>query len=374
MKKNKLFAPPFLTHMEFLTKLKRVNNPIYKALEFVEEYQGTNKPIKAIYKYGLVYIIPESAYKMKKITLRMAVNKTDYIVSQAKEVHKNTYKYTNTKYNEKNNDIIIFCSVHGDVVVNYRSHIAGAGCNKCGTDKIRGKSQKGGHTEFLEELKQKNRALFLELTFIDEYINVDTMLRAHNQYGEVWVNPSRALSGKGVNIKSAVDKTAYIVAQFEEIQGTVYDYSQVEYVSGSQEVIVVCPIHGAYPVKPTIHLGGSQCPDCHKETLGWNRSAYIKRIKNRISSCYILRCYNKVEEFYKVGISVDIYKRFKTKKSMPYEYEIVQEFRGSAGYVWDKEKELHRMHRGRELSYIPKIYFEGETECFSEILWDEINK
>ena len=67
-----------------------------------------------------------------------------------------------------------------------------------------------------------------------------------------------------------------------------------------------------------------------------------------------------------------IYNRFKQKKSMPYNYEVVEIIKSNDGlYIWDLEKELHKKHRDSNLKYRPLIKFAGQYECFSQLLDSE---
>ena len=50
---------------------------------------------------------------------------------------------------------------------------------------------------------------------------------------------------------------------------------------------------------------------------------------------------------------------------MPYEYEIISEIKGSAGFIWDLE--VGEKRKLKEFKYQPKIEFKGsKTECFTK--------
>ena len=44
--------------------------------------------------------------------------------------------------------------------------------------------------------------------------------------------------------------------------------------------------------------------------------------------------------------------------------EVLKEIKGSPDFIWDKEKELHKLCK--EFRYTPEIYFDGQTECFNK--------
>lgn len=56
-------------------------------------------------------------------------------------------------------------------------------------------------------------------------------------------------------------------------------------------------------------------------------------------------------------------RRYNSSRDMPYNYEIISEIFGEAGFIWDLEKEEKR--KLKKFKYQPKIEFGGSlTECF----------
>lgn len=80
---------------------------------------------------------------------------------------------------------------------------------------------------------------------------------------------------------------------------------------------------------------------------------------------YVLKCWDKEEQFYKLGITVNhILTRYGSVKAMPYEWSILLEHPATAEEVYAMEvqfkTEMDALH------YEPKIKFNGsKTECYS---------
>lgn len=115
---------------------------------------------------------------------------------------------------------------------------------------------------------------------------------------------------------------------------------------------------------------GAGCPACANSTQGWGKSDWKKAAdysQNFDSfKLYVIKCYNDEEEFYKIGRTfTTVTKRF---YSFPYNYDVIKVIEGDADEIFDLENVLQREHRRENLSYIPKISFGGETECFSELM------
>lgn len=143
-----------------------------------------------------------------------------------------------------------------------------------------------------------------------------------------------------------------------------YDYSLTTYTSNRAKVKIICKQHGVFEQTPAIHLDNHGCPKC-SSPAGWSRTEWIDfcNKKSKIPILYIIRCFDKKEEFIKIGMTTKtITKRFITNK-LPYSYEILKETKGSPDFIFDKEHELHKLYK--DFSYKPIKSFHGETECFN---------
>lgn len=50
-----------------------------------------------------------------------------------------------------------------------------------------------------------------------------------------------------------------------KIHGNKYDYSKVDYINNSTDIIIICPEHGEFLQKPGSHLMGRGCNKCGKQ-------------------------------------------------------------------------------------------------------------
>lgn len=82
---------------------------------------------------------------------------------------------------------------------------------------------------------------------------------------------------------------------------------------------------------------------------------------------YVLKCWDKDEQFYKIGISVNhILTRYSSVKAMPYEWQILLEFPGTAEEIYDLEVQFKGQME--QFHYAPTIPFNGsKTECYSNL-------
>ena len=125
---------------------------------------------------------------------------TEQVKEDFRKVHGNRYLYDNFEYVDKDEPATMTCRCHGDFLQTPGNHQRGKNCHKCA---------------------RKHRA-------------------------RVKINKYRAIC----------------LAKFRKMHGDKYDYSQVVYKLGRQNVTIICPTHGSFLQTPESHWGGSGCPTC----------------------------------------------------------------------------------------------------------------
>ena len=84
-------------------------------------------------------------------------------------------------------------------------------------------------------------------------------------HGEFWQIPGNHLCGNGCSECSGKKKsnTEDFIKKAREIHGDRYDYSKVNYVNNETPVCIICPEHGEFWKRPSMHLiRASGCPYC----------------------------------------------------------------------------------------------------------------
>lgn len=252
------------THEEFLLDLEERNPDAYHSLDIIGRYNGSGKKILAVSKYGQISITPYNILSGKSPCIRAAVSMSEYFRNQAIEVHGDKYLYEKVVYFRENSEVIITCRKHGDFNQLPVVHIGGSGCPKCAHER-RGMSSRRSHNSFIEKFKEVNKELFDKLEIIGEYENAHIKILAKNKYGLVNITPNWILSGRGVGIKAALNKTLYFISMAKEKHGDKYDYSKVAYINGRVKIEIICPIHGSFMQTPNNHLHPKAygCSMCH---------------------------------------------------------------------------------------------------------------
>lgn len=261
--------------------------------------------------------------QMKKLT-------TDIFIKRAKEVHGDTYDYSESLYNGYDNKLKIICVKHGIFNQAPSNHLSGKGCEKCANesrgknsqysneeiikifDKIHGKKydynlvEYNGifkkikiickvHGEFEQTAKShvngngckkcSKRYQYKNDEFIKKCIDkhgneydycktdyknmkdkIEIICKKHGSFFQV---AEGHLNGSGCFKCYGTPKNTkeYIIEKFINTHGNYYDYSNVIYKKFNEKVIIICKKHGEFKQKPGHHIDGAGCPIC-KESKG----------------------------------------------------------------------------------------------------------
>jgi len=142
------------------------------------------------------------------------------------------------------------------------------------------------HEVFLEDLyKRSERYRNGEYTIVGEYNTAKTPIDVLTKYGVCSVTPDLLYRGGMPTIKSAINKTEYIVNRFKEVHGDEFDYSKVVYNGDPNHVEIVCNLHGSFFQAPTHHLAGASCPKCSAARLS---KKFIKSKEQFISDAKVV--------------------------------------------------------------------------------------
>jgi len=203
-------------------------------------------------------------------------------------------------------------------------------------------------------------------------------------YGEHILTLTSLYSGSKPGFDSAVDKKAFWLnyAKDRNDKFELYNYDKLEIKGTDDYVTINCLLHGDFKIKgsnfTTKNQGCSKCFDdtraeVYRDNGGWQAKDWIKMAEKSkyfdSYKMYIIRCWNEEEEFYKVGRTfLTVARRFKDKKEMPYNYDIIQIRESYDGLrICCLEKAFKR--ENKENRYKPKNYFKGgHTECFTKII------
>lgn len=275
---------------------------------FIEKnYDGKHYSYLIQDRYGICKMRCSLYRKGSKLTIKAAVNKTEYFINQANEIHNSKYDYSLVQYVDNKNKVKIICPQHGIFEQLPTSHIQGNNCLQCYYNSLKMTKE-----DFVKKANIRH----------NNYYNYDEIIYNNNE----------------TTSKSKIEQ-------------------------------IKCTIHGFFSQLCNDHLNGSGCPYCARFYQGWDFKVFNNccvKNNNGLGTFYILRCWNETEEFYKLGItSKSILKRYSGNTKLPYKYEIIQEITDIPENVLKFEGCLKKYIKQQNIYYTPQIKFEGcVTECF----------
>lgn len=184
-------------------------------------------------------------------------------LTQAEEIHGNTYDYSKTNYQGYKSRLTIGCKIHGYFKQTAAHHLMGHGCQSCGPElfaKVRANTS--------EEFVQQAQAIFgnkYDYSMVS-YVNCKTpVIIVCEKHGSFLVRPDYHLR-RGMNCCKFENRQQKSQAKFienaVECHGNLYDYSLVCYAGSKTLVTIRCKIHGQFEITPYHHLQGFGCKDC----------------------------------------------------------------------------------------------------------------
>lgn len=128
---------------EYLRNIIRIEHPnIYDKIEYFGNYNGSKEDMIIKTKYGYLKTKPLNLIRGKFPKTLSAVNKDEYFIARAIEIHGNKYGYDKIDYKRRLDKVCIICPVHGEFWQTPMNHINGFGCEECGYENGVGKYNK----------------------------------------------------------------------------------------------------------------------------------------------------------------------------------------------------------------------------------------
>lgn len=179
-----------------------------------------------------------------------------------KEMYGDELDFTDSVYTGSKKSINVVCSKHGEYVTKPCYLIRGTkGCLGC--------SSKFTKDDFIRLAKSQHgeRYSYGNVVFTNTSTPVTVTCSEHGDFDVKPFNhyklgtncPKCAASESLMTKEDFLDKVT-------TIHGNTYDYSQLNFKGYTETVTIGCPTHGIFYQKARVHLNGSGCPVCHRES------------------------------------------------------------------------------------------------------------
>lgn len=162
--------------------------------------------------------------------------------------------------------------------------------NPCETGRVRGKRTTEHVIEYFRKV-HGTRYLYDKFVYEgDRDAKGIIICRCHGEFSMSSHNHQR---GQNCHKCSSIRRSRNIIhkyratciTKFKEIHGDKYDYSQVVYKLGRENVTIICPTHGSFLQTPENHWRGQGCPTCGilkcANSKKYTREGIIARFRER---------------------------------------------------------------------------------------------
>jgi hypothetical protein len=207
-------------------------------------------------------------------------------VKRSIDKHDNKYDYSAVEYINHSIKVEIICPIHGIFKQTPNNHVAGNGCPKCSISNF--KKPKISNHEFISICMNKYGDTYDYSNTIYLGSKEDIRVKCH-KHGEFIVKAGKHLSGTRcgkcmseeleILYKKCSKSGDTFISEAISKHGDKYDYSKCKYINAKTDVVIICPMHGEFLQKPSVHLKSLYgCPKCasEKKKLLYNNDEFIK--------------------------------------------------------------------------------------------------
>lgn len=96
----------------------------------------------------------------------------------------------------------------------------------------------------------------------------------------------------------------------KKVHGSKYDYSETFYIRNSENVDVICKVHGKFSVHPSIHLAGHDCFLCAVDRTKTKLEDYILEVNKIHNYKYSYEKINYVNSYTDIIVTCPIHGDF----------------------------------------------------------------
>ncbi len=301
----------------------------------------------------------------KKLNIISKTKTNKEYIEEVKEIYGNKYKYNKLEYTNCKNKICVTCKEHGDFYINPVKFLNGQGCPICLKNRIKKILSKT--TDDFIKISSKihnNYYSYKKVKYVNDKTKVCIICPEH---GEFWQTPSNHLQGKGCpecgkikqGFKRRLDFNNFLKSA-NLLHNNKYKYLKSTYTKASDYLTIICPEHGEFQQKGSMHLIGNGCPFCQQSYPEQIITNFLKN--NNIKFVYqkhFVWLGNKSLDFYLTEYNIAI------------EYQGEQHFKvvdfGGEGF----EKALEKYKKSKERDKIKENLCEKNSVKLYYILYTE---
>lgn len=124
-----------------------------------------------------------------------------------------------------------------------------------------------------------NAYTYLKVNYITSNIDVIITCNIHGDFPQIAASHLQGCGCRLCRIDNSKKSTDDFIKKAINKHGLLYDYSKVIYVDARTDIIINCIKHGDFPQLPYVHLFGSGCNQCYRESRRSSTDEFIEKAK-----------------------------------------------------------------------------------------------
>lgn len=298
----------------------------------------------------------------------MRTSNTKEFIEKAQKTHGDKYDYSKVKYTHNKTKVCIICPKHGEFWQRPHDHLRSNGCPKCKGDRIR-QSKLITLEQFItrSSIKHNNKFDYSKSNYVDGSTKICIICPTH---GEFWQTAADHLAGRGCPKCAGYQFTTKdFIEKANRVHNFKYDYSKVEYTNGDGFVNIICPVHGEFLQRASIHLHGHGCWKCAQRCDSVSKgeaniTSFLKEHNVKFVAQHIIDCPINVSGIAKIDFYLPDHNLFIEYNGKQH-YEPVVYFGGEERFRQQQQRDLYvRSYCSShsiellEISYLESEYIE----------------
>lgn len=181
-------------------------------------------------------------------------------IEELESLYGHIYDYSEAVYTGCFGKLKIICKKHGKFEMSLSSHLRGRGCVSCRKEKEAAtKLQK-----FISQSKKVHgdRYDYSKVVYSGSKSLVSIICKVHGEF-EQRAESHKSGNGCAQCYNDSIRHTQeQVIQDYKTVHGNLYDYSEVNYKSAKDTIVVICRKHGPFTIVSNTHKNGVGCAKC----------------------------------------------------------------------------------------------------------------
>lgn len=189
---------------------------------------------------------------------------TEMFIQEARSIHGNEYDYSHVNYVNCDEPVEIICKIHGPYFQTpYRHNNLASGCPRCSVIK-RGADSRITVEKFIQDarLVHGDKYDYSLVKYTGSANKIKIICPIHGEFEQVAADHLRGIGCRKCHVDSVRRSLPELITEFTTIYHGKYSYEKVVYKNVRTRILVTCPIHGDFFIRPDQHLEGYGCHQC----------------------------------------------------------------------------------------------------------------